>query len=277
MKPPIFDLYQPQNWLETLSALRDFGKDAQILAGGQSLIAMMNMRIAKPKILIDINTIQDDCPLIDKNDSLEISALFTQLELQNRCKKEEDLPLINECLPYVGHQQHRARGTIVGSLCHADPSSELPLCFLALKGKVKLKSYTSKRIVDAEDFFLGPLLTSRKDNEIVQSVIIPKAEKNTGYAFKEISEKHGDFAMASFAAIAKKSYIRFVVGGVCNKLTSIEWVTNNLEEIKELLNDFAWDLDLSNDQYTSARYKREIVRKMGLQTIRLAIERMITD
>ena len=277
MKPASFDLFQPIDWSETLNVLKNYEKDAMILAGGQSLIAMMNMRIAKPKVLIDINSIEDDMKLIEHKETIEIGPLYRQLELEIRHKTKKDLPLIAQCLPFIGHQQHRARGTVIGSLCHADPSSEIPLCFLALQGKVKLRNYYSQRIINAEDFFLGPLLTSKKDNEIVASVIFPKVTKNTGYAFKEISQKYGDFAMASFAAIAKENHVRFVVGGVCDQLVPIEWHTNDLKEIKTNLNDFAWDLNTKTDQYASSRYKREIVRNLGFKTIELAIERMHVD
>jgi 2-furoyl-CoA dehydrogenase FAD binding subunit len=253
--------------------LQEYGEDAQILAGGQSLIAMLNMRIAKPKVLIDINSIEDDVPLIDNKTNIEISALFRQLQLENRIKTKEDLPLISECLPYIGHQQHRARGTIIGSLCHADPSSELPLCFIALKGQLKLNSLSTQRIINAEDFFLGPLLNSRNHNEVVKSVIIPKAKEQTGYAFKEISEKHGDFALASFAAIASHNNVRFVVGGVSDKITARDWITDDLNEIESLVNDFAWDIDTATDQYTTDRYKRDIIRNLGFETIKTAINR----
>ena len=106
MKPASFDLLQPQNWPEALNALKNYGKDTMILAGGQSLIAMMNMRIAKPKVLIDINTIKDDFGLIDHKDTIEIGPLYRQLELEKRHKTKKDLPLIAQCLPYIGHQQH---------------------------------------------------------------------------------------------------------------------------------------------------------------------------
>ena len=273
MKPPSFDLLQPETWQEALEGLNKYGEDAQILAGGQSLIAMLNMRIAKPKILIDINSIKNDIPITDNKFDIEISALYRQIELEKRIETKKEFPLFFECLPYVGHQQHRARGTVVGSLCHADPSSEIPLCFIALKGKLKLSSIFSQRVVNAEDFFLGPLLTSRKYNEIIKSIIIPKSKKNTGYAFKEISEKYGDFAIASFAAIASENFIRFVVGGVCEQIKSIEWSTDNLNQIEDSLNDFAWDLNTTNDQYSTERYKRDIVRELGLQTIITALNR----
>ena len=273
MKPSSFDLLQPETWYEALEGLNRYGEDSQILAGGQSLIAMLNMRIAKPKILIDINSIKNDVPIINNKFDIEISALYRQIELEKRIETKEEFPLLFECLPYVGHQQHRARGTVVGSLCHADPSSEIPLCFIALQGKLKLSSVFSQRIVNAEDFFLGPLLTSRKSNEIIKSIIIPKSKKNTGYAFKEISEKYGDFAMASFAVIAGENFIRFVVGGVSEKMTSIEWSTTDLNQIEHSLNDFAWDLNTKNDQYSTDRYKRDIVREIGLKTIKTALYR----
>ena len=273
MKPPSFDLLQPETWQEALEALNRYGEDAQILAGGQSLIAMLNMRIAKPKILIDINSIKNDIPITNNKFDIEISALYRQIELEKRIETKEEFPLFFECLPYVGHQQHRARGTVVGSLCHADPSSEIPLCFIALQGKLKLSNIFSQRVINAEDFFLGPLLTSRKYNEIIKSIIIPKSKKNTGYAFKEISEKYGDFAMASFAAVANENSIRFVVGGVCEKITSIEWSNDNLNQIEDSLNDFAWDLNVTSDQYSTDRYKRDIVRELGLQTIKTALNR----
>ena len=273
MKPSSFDLLQPETWHEALEGLNRYGEDSQILAGGQSLIAMLNMRIAKPKILIDINSIKNDVRIINNKFDIEISALYRQIELEKRIETKEEFPLLFECLPYVGHQQHRARGTVVGSLCHADPSSEIPLCFIALQGKLKLSSVFSQRIVNAEDFFLGPLLTSRKSNEIIKSIIIPKSKKNTGYAFKEISEKYGDFAMASFAVIAGENFIRFVVGGVSEKMTSIEWSTTDLNQIEHSLNDFAWDLNTTNDQYSTDRYKRDIVREIGLKTIKTALYR----
>ena len=126
MKPSSFDLLQPETWHEALEGLNRYGEDSQILAGGQSLIAMLNMRIAKPKILIDINSIKNDIPIINNKFDIEISALYRQIELEKRIETKEEFPLLFECLPYVGHQQHRERGTVVGSLCHADPSSEIP-------------------------------------------------------------------------------------------------------------------------------------------------------
>ena len=274
MKPSSFDLIRPENWGEALKVLKEYGDDAQIIAGGQSLIAMLNMRIAKPSILIDINSIKDGHRLISHNDTIEISALYTQLNLETRIETKEDLPLIAEALPYIGHQQHRARGTIVGSICHSDPSSELPLCILALKGVIKLNSFKGKRGVKAKDFFLGPLLNSKRQDEIVESVLIPKAQKFTGYAFNEISEKHGDFALASFAAIVNENNTRLAVGGVCEKPVVREWENTNIKDLSDLINEFAWDLEIISDQHSTDKYKRELIRNIGIETIRTAKRRL---
>lgn len=274
MKPSSFDLIRPESWEEATKVLKKYGDDAQIIAGGQSLIAMLNMRIAKPSILIDINFIKGGHELICNNDTIEISALYTQLNLETRIETKEDLPLIAEALPYIGHQQHRARGTIVGSICHSDPSSELPLCILALKGVLKLNSFKGKRTVKAKDFFLGPLLNSKRQDEIVQSVLIPKAKKYTGYAFNEVSEKHGDFALASFAAIVDQNNTRLAVGGVCEKPVVREWTNTNIKNLSNLINEFAWDLEIISDQHSTDKYKRALIRNIGIETIRTAKRRL---
>ena len=274
MKPSSFDLIRTESWGEAINVLKEYGDDAQIIAGGQSLIAMLNMRIARPSILIDINSIKDGHRLISHNDTIEIGASYTQLNLETRIETKEDLPLIAEALPYIGHQQHRARGTIVGSICHSDPSSELPLCILALQGVLNLNSFKGKRVVKAKDFFLGPLLNSKRQDEIVESVLIPKAKKFTGYAFNEISEKHGDFALASFAAIVNENNTRLAVGGVCEKPVVREWENTNIKDLSDLINEFAWDLGIISDQNSTDKYKRELIRNIGIETIRTAKRRL---
>ena len=274
MKPSSFDLIRTESWGEAINVLKEYGDDAQIIAGGQSLIAMLNMRIARPSILIDINSIEDGHRLISHNNTIEIGASYTQLNLETRIETKEDLPLIAEALPYIGHQQHRARGTIVGSICHSDPSSELPLCILALQGVLNLNSFKGKRVVKAKDFFLGPLLNSKRQDEIVESVLIPKAQKFTGYAFNEVSEKHGDFALASFAAIVNENNTRLAVGGVCEKPVVREWENTNIRDLSDLINEFAWDLEIISDQHSTDKYKRELIRNIGIETIKTAKRRI---
>ena len=275
MKPPPFNYCQPKNIDEVLSILNEFGDDAQILAGGQSILPMLNMRLIKPKIIIDINFIKDTSYIISKNKAIFIGPTYRQLDLEKRENSKIDLPLIFEAMPYIGHVQHRARGTIIGSICHGDPTSELPLCFLALEGKITLRSKFRKRQVNAIDFYMGPLITSRQSNELATEIEFPIRKKDTGYAFKETSEKFGDFAIASFAAITSKDKIRFAVGGVSYKPVVIEWKNNSNINLADKLNEFAWNIDISDNQHTSAIYKRDLIRKIGLWTINKSIERSI--
>ena len=267
MKPPPFDYIQPKTINETLNILEHYGDEAQIIAGGQSLVSMLNMRLIKPKVLVDINFIEDTTYLNLINQSICIGPNYRQLDIEKRIETKFDLPLIYQAIPYVGHVQHRARGTVIGSICHADPTSELPLCFLALKGQITLKSKNNIRKVKAEDFYLGPLLTVKESNEMATELELPVSKKNTGYAFDEISEKFGDFAIASFACVSNKDTIRFAVGGVSDRPIAIEWKNVISIDLKEKLNEFAWSIDIEDNQHTSARYKRDLIRDCGLLTI----------
>ena len=273
MKPPPFDYVQVKTIDEALSILNDYGDDAQIIAGGQSIVSMLNMRLIKPKIIIDINFLKNSSYIISKNKSIFIGPTYRQLDLEKRKKTQYDLPLLSEAISYVGHMQHRARGTVIGSICHGDPTSELPLCFLALKGKITLRNKLRKRKVNASDFYLGPLITTKEPNEIATEIEFPASQKKTGYAFKEISEKFGDFAIASFAAVTNKDKIRFAVGGVSDKPIATEWENKKHINLADKLNEFAWKIDILDNQHTSAKYKRDLVRKIGLKTIAKAIER----
>ena len=247
--------------------LNEFGNKAQILAGGQSLISMMNMRIVNPEIIIDINFLKDVISIDEKEDAIVIGPLYKQLELENWYNLKNKLPLIDQAIQYVGHIQHRARGTVIGSICHGDPTSELPLCFLALNGKIHLKSKKGDRSISADDFYLGPLLTSKNSNEIAIKLELPVRKDNVGYAFDEVSEKYSDYAISSFAVVSDNNKIRFALGGIPSKPTVIEWDVNDFKFIDDLLNDFAWTLDLEDDQHASALYKRDLVRKVGKKTI----------
>ena len=267
MKPPSFDYVQPETINETLTILEYYRDEAQILAGGQSLVSMLNMRLIKPKVLVDINFIKDTAYFNLTNQSICIGPNYRQLDIEMRKETKLDSPLIYQAIPYVGHVQHRARGTIVGSICHGDPTSELPLCFLALKGKITLNSKNNVRKVKADDFYLGPLLTAKESNELATEIELPVSKKDTGYAFDEVSEKFGDFAIASFACVSNKDIIRFAVGGVSDRPIAIEWDNVNNIDLNEKLNEFAWTLDIEDNQHTSARYKRDLIRNCGLKTI----------
>ena len=275
MKPCNFEYAKCFTISDVTQILNEFGDKAQILAGGQSLVSMLNMRIVNPEIIVDINFLKDIISIEEKDDTIVIGPLYRQLELENWISLKTKLPLIDQAIHYVGHIQHRARGTVIGSICHGDPTSELPLCFLALNGKIHLKSKKGERTILADDFYLGPLLTLKNSNELAIKLELPIRKENVGYAFDEVSEKYSDYAISSFAVVSDNNKIRFALGGIPSKPTVIEWDMKNFEYIDDLLNDFAWMLNLEDDQHASAIYKRELIRKVGKKTILNSINNII--
>ena len=275
MKPCNFEYAKCFTISDVTQILNEFGDKAQILAGGQSLVSMLNMRIVNPEIIVDINFLKDIVSIEEKDDTIVIGPLYRQLELENWNSLKAKLPLIDQAIHYVGHIQHRARGTVIGSICHGDPTSELPLCFLALNGKIHLKSKKGERTILADDFYLGPLLTLKNSNELAIKLELPIRKENVGYAFDEVSEKYSDYAISSFAVVSDNNKIRFALGGIPSKPTVIEWDMKNFKFIDDLLNDFAWMLNLEDDQHASAIYKRELIRKVGKKTILKSINNII--
>ena len=275
MKPCNFEYAKCFTISDVTQILNEFGDKAQILAGGQSLVSMLNMRIVNPEIIVDINFLEDIISIEEKDDTIVIGPLYRQLELENWISLKTKLPLIDQAIHYVGHIQHRARGTVIGSICHGDPTSELPLCFLALNGKIHLRSKKGERTISADDFYLGPLLTLKNSNELAIKLELPIRKENVGYAFDEVSEKYSDYAISSFAVVSDNNKIRFALGGIPSKPTVIEWDMKNFKFIDDLLNDFAWMLNLEDDQHASAIYKRELIRKVGKKTIINSINNII--
>jgi 2-furoyl-CoA dehydrogenase FAD binding subunit len=149
----------------------------------------------------------------------------------------------------------------------------LPLCLVALEGEVELVRRKGRRVVAATDFFTGLLSTAREADEVVAGVRYPTARPDRGYAFSEIAERHGDFALASFAAIAGEGFVRLAVGAAADRPVARTWSTTDLDELADALNDFAWDLGGIDDPHASARYRRDLVRTQGKATIAAALHR----
>lgn len=274
MKPAPFDFIAAQDWPEALESIAEYGDEASVIAGGQSLMAMLNMRLAKPSVLIDINSIKPAYEVQRDRDSVRFGAAVRQAALELGGNSADAHPLLSEAIKHVGHVQTRARGTICGSICHADPSSELPLCLVASAGTVELATKYTRREIAAVDFFRGPLTTMRRPDEIMVSVKFPKAQPGQAHAFKEIAERHGDFALASFAAIVSRGKTRLAVGAAADRPVARDWPTDSLSDLQDALNDFAWDLGGNEDHHASARYRRSLVRTVGLETIRAAQQRL---
>ena len=201
MKPAGFDYERPSSLTETLDRLATVGEDAKVLAGGQSLIPLMAMRLARPSVLIDVNRVEDLTFEADRGDYLELGALTRQRAAERSAVVRRTAPLLREALGHIGHPQIRNRGTIGGSLAHADPAAELPTVAVALDATMVIQRAGGDRTVAAADFFTGFFTTAIEPEELLTSVRIPTLPPNAGCSYKEFSRRHGDFAVVGVAAV----------------------------------------------------------------------------
>ena len=263
MKPAPLGYLSAETTDEALAALHEHGAEARILAGGQSLVAMLNMRLARPAVLVDVMRIAALASVAKSADSIIIPAAVRQAALLARPSLPDEVPLLAAALPWVGHYQTRARGTICGSVAHADPSAEIPLCLVALQGEIRLRSKRARRAVPAEAFFAGMMLTDKHDDEMIESVAIPTRRPNTGYAFAEIGRRHGDFAIVACAGVVDATRMRLAIGGVADRPTARDFPLLAGSALDDALNEFAWDLRGGDDIHATARYRRDLVRRLG--------------
>ncbi len=267
MKPCSFDYVRCDSPDEALDVLAAAGDEARLMAGGQSLMAMLNMRLVRPSVIIDIAWVKGLRYARVAGGQVEVGAAMTQTGLLAWPELAACLPLVRKALPHVGHPATRNRGTICGSLCHADPSSELPLCLALLEGEMVLRSRRGRRVVTAAQFQTGMLSTDRRPDEMAVAARFPVAQRGWGYAFKELARRHGDFAIVALAAAAGGSKIRLGIGGVADRPIVREWDRLADSDIPDALNDFAWDLGGSDDIHATAGYRREMVRRLGRRVI----------
>jgi 2-furoyl-CoA dehydrogenase FAD binding subunit len=267
MKPARFDYLRAETLSEAHDALHEFGADARILAGGQTLMPMLSMRLARPKVVVDVMHVRDLAKISDGAGSIRVGAGVRQAALLDRPDLPSLQPLLAAALPWVGHAQTRSRGTVCGSAAHADPSAEIPLALVALEGTIELSSRRKRRSVKAENFFNGMMSTDRDSTELIEAVHFPKARKGYGYAFQEFGRRHGDFAIVACAAVVSDTAARLAIGGVADCPTARNFGTLDGAALDDALDAFAFDLDARDDLHGTGRYRRELVRRMGRATI----------
>ena len=266
MKPASFDYARPDRLNEALAVLAEHTHSARILAGGQSLGAMLNMRLATPKVLIDISALAELGHIQAGDGMIEVGAAVTQDQLL-RWPGLKDQPLLAQTLPWVGHYQTRQRGTVCGSLAHGDPSSELPLALAMLKGAVVLASQRGRRTLTAADFQTGMMQTAMRDDEMIVAARFPLAAPGCSSAFREIGPRRGDFAIVAAAAVADQDGVSLGIGGVADTpaIHRLPWLDG--AGLDDALNTIAWELRGGSDGHASAAYRRAQVRNLGRQVI----------
>ncbi|HRW49715.1 MAG TPA: xanthine dehydrogenase family protein subunit M [Caldilinea sp.] len=204
MKPAPFAYFAPHNLDEALDLLAQHGYDGKVLAGGQSLIPTMNFRLAQPAALVDINRVAE-LAFLDEHagGGLRIGALTRQRTLERSAAVASRAPLLHATMPYIAHVQIRNRGTLGGSLAHADPAAELPAVMVALGARFRLQSRRGTRWVAAADFYIGLFTTALQEDELIAEIEIPAMPARAGWSIQEIARRHGDYAIVGVAAVVE--------------------------------------------------------------------------
>lgn len=278
--------FAPQTVEEAVELLDRFGGDAKVIAGGQSLMPLINLRMVRPAALVDITRIRALHGVTREGAVLRIGALTRHREVASDPLIGEAVPLLQAAARHIGHRQIRARGTIGGSLAHADPSAEYPTVCVALDAWLDLAGSQGRRSVPAGDFFLGPLTTQLLPGELVTAVNVPVPAPGTGWGFREFAPHEGDFALVVVAALLRRdeadriTWVRLAVGGVdpvprrCEGAEAM-LLGRSADEgtIREAADQAASELQAEDDLRASARYRLHLVRVLVRAALLEAVTR----
>jgi aerobic carbon-monoxide dehydrogenase medium subunit len=288
MKPAPFEYYAPTTIDEALSLLSEHGYDAKTLAGGQSLIPMMNFRLVQPALLVDINNIPSLSGIhLDEEGDLHIGAMTRHAQVESDPLVAQVAPLVSETIPHIATSQIRNRGTFGGSIAHADPSAELTAVSVALNGRFLLRSQSNERWVPADEFFLGMFSTILEPDEILVEAAFSPQPPRSGWSMVEISRRPHDFALVGVAAVMTLDdgetcqAVRIVylsVGdrpveahrgadGLINQVPTVEAIRAAAEIAA------AEDIDPSSDIHASAEFRRHLVKVLTQRALKTAFER----
>jgi CO/xanthine dehydrogenase FAD-binding subunit len=214
MKPPPFEYVRPTTVGEAIAQLSQGGDDAKVLAGGQSLIPLLNFRLASPALLVDLNGVSELGHLDVDAGALRIGAMTRTRELEMSQSIANANPLVAHAARWIGHVQIRNRGTVGGSLAHADPAAELPALSVLLDARLTIKGPKGERTAAADGFFRGLMSTSLEPDEVLTEITIPALPKGSRWGFHEFAQRHGDFAVAGGACVLAPGHAQVVVFGV---------------------------------------------------------------
>lgn len=288
MKPPPFDYLAPSSVDEALAVLGEKGFEAKILAGGQSLVPVMNFRLAQPSFLVDLNGVDElDYIDVDGEGTVRIGAMTRQRTVERDARMGAAAPLLAETLPLIAHPQIRNRGTVGGSLAHADPSGELPVAAVALDAEIVLRSEAGERTVAAADFFVGLMTTALAENELLCELRVATTPARTGWTFQEVARRHGDYAHAGVAArlsladdgrIAAAKLVYLSVGEVpmvaARAAELLEGETPSDGLFAEAAATAAsGEIDPSDDIHATAAFKRHLAEVLTRRALATASER----
>jgi carbon-monoxide dehydrogenase medium subunit len=260
VKPPPFAYHRPVTRDEVDELLAELGPEAKVLAGGQSLIPILNMRLAAPAHLVDLNFLRDepDEPVADGG-ALAFGPLVRLRAAERSPLVAERLPLLAEVLRHVAHPAIRSRGTVVGSIAHADPAAELPALFVLLEGEARVRGANGRRAIAASELFASHLETTLKPGEWIEEVRLPARD---GGAFEEFARRHGDYALCGVAALATGGEVALSFVGM--GATPVRFVGEVREAVAQL--------EPEDDIHATAQYRRHLAEQLGARVAQRARE-----
>ncbi len=287
MKPAPFEYHAPATLGEALRLLSEAGDDGKLLAGGQSLVPLLNMRVLRPSALIDLNGVPE-LRVVKTSDGngLSLGAMVRQRTLERDPLIRERVPLLSEAAALIGHMQIRTRGTLGGSLVHADPAAELPAAVTALSARLTVRGPSGVRTLSSEEFFIGPLTTALAPGEVLVDVLFPPLPPGTGWAFVELTRRHGDFAIVGAAALAhldgagRVDFASMALCGTGGTPYASPWLGDVLhgerpraELIQEVGRRLSESVEPDGDIHASAGYRRKVAGVIGTRALALALDR----
>ena len=284
MKLPPVDYEAPETVSEAVELLGEHLDQASVLAGGQSLIPLLALRLAHPAVLIDINGIAGLSGVSATDGRVAIGAMTREYVAEESAAVAEAVPLLAAALPLIGHEAIRSRGTIGGSLAHADPAAELPAVALALDAEFVVRGQSGERVIPAADWFEGYLTTSRRPDELLVEVRFPAAGRGTGISFQEVARRHGDFAVVGLAAsltlsdgVISDARLAFSgVSGVPARAASAEDLLAGERPSADLFDEAARraaeDIDPPADLHGSSDYRKKVAAALVRRGLRAAAD-----
>lgn len=285
MKAPPFSHVAPRSLDEALRVLHE-ADNARVLAGGQSLVAMLNMRFAMPDLLVDIGRIAELAHITDRGDAIEIGAMTRQREVEFSPLIVERLPLLKEAILHVGHRQTRNRGTVGGSLCQLDPSAEIPTVAMAFDATVLAASVRGRREIRMADFPAGYMTPSLEPDEMLVGLRLSPWAPGHGHAFEEYARRHGDFAIVSSAAMLQLDAqgvverVSLTLGGVGAAPVRVSAAESVLLGTRAQASDMAAAaercaaVEASSDSYVPAWYRQHLARVLARRALANALSRV---
>ena len=287
MKPAPFDYVIPGTLDEAIGYLGDEDVEAHVLAGGQSLIAAMNMRMARPELLVDLGKLDDLDFIREENGTLHIGAMTTKRTVEFSPVVENTQPLMHAATMLIAHPQIRNRGTVGGSVAHADPAAEYPAVALLLEAEITAKGKGGERTIAASDFFISYFTTALEEGEILIQLSIPAMAPGTGWSFKEFARRQGDFAMAGVGVTLKldaaghcenTKVVGFALGATPIRATAVEAAINGERPSPELFAGACQKMvdgveDPTSDVHASVEYRRDLAATLGERACAEAVAR----